>query len=154
LLRRIAALSERAIVGEHAVDDGPVDADAADTAAVGAAVAESFGPTEGAVDHGHRLLVELTEHADRAAAHVGALLGAGVVEKTRVDHLEPTTPHPDGSTAVVFFLVLRIRVDERQVLHRKARVILIVAMSGGPVLSLVAGVHVEDTRRTTAAERH
>jgi hypothetical protein len=48
---------------------------------------------------------------------------------------------PPPSYSPSFF---ELAVDERQVLHREARVILVGAVGRGPHLRLVAGVHVQD----------
>src|SRR5690606_38708486 len=100
---------------------------------------------EGAVDDVDRPVLELVEHPDRAAAHVRAGVGADVVEEAGVDGAEAAAADEDRAAAVL--LAPGVAVDEGQVLHDEARVILVVAVRGGPVLGLVAGVLIEDPAR-------
>ena len=77
-----------------------------------------------------------------------------LLKKRRVDHLEAAAADPDGAAAVVLGLACRVRIDEGEVLHREPRMVLVLAVVGGPHLVRVAGVHVEDARLVAAAERH
>ena len=70
----------------------------------------------------------LLECADRAAAHVGATVGAHIVHEARIDDLEPAAAGIDCAAAVIFGLVLGIAMDEGQVLYCKLRRRLIVAV--------------------------
>src|SRR5690606_37468315 len=147
----IAAPADGAIVGKKAVDDGPRHADAADAAAVRADVAVPLGAAEGAVHHVDGEALVLAERADRRSSDVGPFVVAHVVEEPRIDDFEAAAANPDRAAAIVHVLSAGVGIDEREVLHGEARVILVVAVRGRPDLLLVAGVHVEDARRSAAA---
>src|SRR4051794_31152999 len=66
----IAAATERLVVGKMAVQDVPGDPDAAQRAAVGAAIAVALGTAECAVDDPDRQPLILTEDAHRSSAQV------------------------------------------------------------------------------------
>jgi hypothetical protein len=83
------------VVGELAVEDVPLDADAAQCPAVGAAAAP-----ERVVGDVHGAVLVLGQGADRAPAEVGAVGVAAVVEEPRVDRLELATLDVDGPAAV------------------------------------------------------
>jgi hypothetical protein len=153
-LGRIGAVPDGAVVGKQAVDDGPRDTNAADGAAVGSTVAVSVGPAEGAVDDIDGQALVLAEHPDGAAAHIRAFIGADIIEKTAVDGLEPSPAHPDGPAAVIVGFSGGIAIGKGDVLHRQPRMVLVLAMRGGPDLVLIAGVHVQNAGLSPAAERH
>src|SRR5690606_16552472 len=73
-------------------------------------------------------------------------------EEPTFDDFEAPAAHPNRTAAVVFVFAPRVGVDEREVLHGEARVVLIVAVRGGPDLILVARVHVQDPRLSAAAQ--
>ncbi len=82
----------------------------------------------------------------------GPEVGADVAEEAAVDDLELAAAGPDGAAAVVLGLVLGVAVDEGQVLHGQARVVLVVTHGRGPALIGVARVHVQDAGGAAAAE--
>ena len=113
------------------------------------------GAAEGAVRDVDRQALGLAEHADGAATDVGPGGVADVPVELRVHHLQPAAPHEDrAATAPVDRLAGRVAVDEREVLHRQAGVVLVLAVRGGPDLRLVARVHVEDPALPGAAQGH
>ena len=112
---------------EAAVDDRVRDAEAADAAAVGARVAELQAAAERAVDDVEREIAGLIEGADGGAADVRAARVAPVVEEARIHDLE-AAPAREDRAAAVRILAGRVAVDEGQVLHGQARVILVVAV--------------------------
>ena len=90
----------------------------------------------------------------RRAAEVGPGRVAAVADEARVDHLEPAAAHEDRAAAAALGrLAGRVAVGEGEVLHGEPRVVLVLAVRGGPALRLVAGVHVEDAALAAAAER-
>ena len=111
-------------------------------------------PAERAVDDVHGLALRLAEHPDGGAADVGPGVVAAVAEEPRVDDLEPAAADEDGAAAAALGrLAGGVAVDEGQVLDGELRVVLVLAVRGGPDLGLVAGVHVEDAALAAAAER-
>src|SRR5690606_7738043 len=75
----------------------------------------------------------------------------------RIDRLEAPTPRPDGAPTVTLLVTfgfrLGIAIHERDVLHSQPRVILVVAVIGGPHLLGVAGIHVQDAGFSASAQR-
>src|SRR5690606_608311 len=151
--RRVGAHPDGAVVAEAAADDGERDADAAQAPAIGADVALALLAAEDAVHHVDGEVVVLIEDAHGRAAHVGAGLVAAVPHELGVEDLEPAAAHEDRAAAIGI-LARGVAVGEGEVLHREARMILVVAVRRGPDLRRIAGVHVEDAARATAAQRH
>src|SRR5581483_463327 len=124
--------------------------------AVGAHAALSRRSPEGAVDDVHRHALPLLEGAHGRAAEIRAGGVAAVAGEAGVHDLEPAAPVEDGpaSAAVgdVRRQTRRVAVGEGEVLHGQLRILLVLAVRGGPALRLVAGVQVEDPARAAAAE--
>ena len=95
----------------------------------------------------------LAQHSDTGAADIGTDIVTDVPEETRIDDLESSSSHEDGTTAIRV-LTLGVAVDEGQVLHRQTWMILVLTMGRRPYLRSVARVHVEDAPVPHAAERH
>ena len=96
----------------------------------------------------------MAEHPDGAAAHIRAFIGADIVEKAAVDGLESSPAHPHGPAAVKFGFSGGIAIGKGDVLYRQSRMILVLAMRGGPDLIRIAGVHVQNAGSPPSAERH
>src|SRR5690606_29172651 len=70
-----------------------------------------------------------------------------------VDHLEPPAPYEDrAAPAAIDRLAGRVAVGEGEVLYGQPRVVLVLAVRGGPALRRVTGVHVEDAALATTAQ--
>src|SRR5215218_6260505 len=145
--RGVGAAADGAIAGEHAVEDRPRDADAAQR---GAVAASPVG--EAAADDVNRLVAMLGQGPHGAAAEVRASRIAAVADERRADDLQPTAAREDRAAATVVGRPGRVAVRELQVLHHQARARLVVAVRRGPLLPLVAGVLVEDAALPAAAE--
>src|ERR1700753_309396 len=102
--------------------------------------------------HVDRLSQVLFECIDRPARRIGAGAGAYVAEETRVDYLDAATERVDCATFRNGFMSGGA-VAESQVLHGGLRVFLVVAVSGGPNLFLIAGVHVKNAPLSLTAQR-
>ena len=96
----------------------------------------------------------LTEHPNARTAQVRSLVTTHVSEETAVDDLEPAATNPHGATSVVLELVLGIRVDKREILHREPRVVLVLTVISGPHLIWVTGIHIQNATAASSTERY
>src|SRR5690606_22035909 len=110
--------------------------------------------TEGALDDVSGAILELLKGAHGRATDVRSFTRTFIPEEAGANDLETATTSIDGSATIVGFFVLRVPVDEGQVLPGEAGVILVVAMAGRLPLLFATGVPVEDPRLAAAAQRH
>src|ERR1700729_2774682 len=155
---RVGSPADGLVVNEPAIENVPLDADAAQGSAVGAAATAErvVGDVDGAV-------LVLGERTDRAPAEVGTEGVAAVVDEARVDRSELATLGIDGPATVdtavptprdvgrAGGLVGAVgAIPEGDVLHHDLRVRLIDAIIGGP--GTRARVRVEDASLAPTAQ--
>src|ERR1700733_10183633 len=149
-----AASLAGAVSGEDPAVDGhrvvvPVGVDgAAAAAARGAGLSRIGAVADGAVA-GEGAVLDQPGHSDTAqGAAVGAHAageGAAVAGEAGVDDLELAAAVEDGPAApAVVDLPGGVAVGEGDVLHGQSGSGLVLAMRGGPGLSRIAGVHIQD----------
>src|SRR5262249_6402013 len=129
------------IIDENAVENVPLDADAAQRSAVGTTAA-----TERVTGDIHRPVLVLGEHPDGAATEIWAIAVAPVADDPGLARLELAALDVDGATAVdaavpalrgvgrAGRLVRAVEaVGERDVLHDDLRIRLVDAVAGRPL---------------------